>query len=181
MGDHTPVPYQTQKKATFQPKNRDHPRCGVLHQSLEIPHSLSSGELGWRSMVPQAGECMERASSLAPMLFLEQRCSYAAVTNPSVCTRQDDQLSAQRAPSELLSALDSICLYRIEDWWTYELCYKKHVRQFHKVQHSILSSTWHLPCAGLWKTLPLDMYCRGCPHMGIIERQYCRGCCGQQG
>ena len=36
-------------------------------------------------------------------------------------------------PSDLLSALDSLCLYRIEDWWTYELCYKKHVRQFHKV------------------------------------------------
>ncbi len=39
----------------------------------------------------------------------------------------------QKDPSELLSALDSLCLYRIEDWWTYELCYKKHVRQFHKV------------------------------------------------
>ena len=24
------------------------------------------------------------------------------------------------------------CFYRLEDWWTYELCYKKHVRQFHR-------------------------------------------------
>ncbi len=38
----------------------------------------------------------------------------------------------QKKPSELLSVLDSLCMYRIEDWWTYELCYKKHVRQFHK-------------------------------------------------
>ncbi|BDA50418.1 probable protein OS-9 at N-terminal half [Coccomyxa sp. Obi] len=39
---------------------------------------------------------------------------------------------SQKSPSELLSVLDSLCMYRIEDWWTYELCYKKHVRQFHK-------------------------------------------------
>ncbi len=38
----------------------------------------------------------------------------------------------QKSPSELLSALDTLCLYRIDDWWTYELCYKRHVRQFHK-------------------------------------------------
>lgn len=37
-----------------------------------------------------------------------------------------------KKPSELLAVLDSLCMYRIEDWWTYELCYKKHVRQFHK-------------------------------------------------
>ncbi|KAK9846587.1 hypothetical protein WJX81_007190 [Elliptochloris bilobata] len=37
-----------------------------------------------------------------------------------------------RRPSELLEALDGLCFYRVEDWWTYELCYKKAVRQFHK-------------------------------------------------
>ena len=40
--------------------------------------------------------------------------------------------AADKTPSELLSMLDSLCFYRIEEWWTYELCYKKHVRQFHK-------------------------------------------------
>ena len=49
----------------------------------------------------------------------------------------------QKDPSELLSALDSLCLYRIEDWWTYELCYKKHVRQFHKVCTHTCPSTPH--------------------------------------
>ena len=24
------------------------------------------------------------------------------------------------------------CFYRLDDWWTYELCYQKHVRQFHR-------------------------------------------------
>lgn len=36
-----------------------------------------------------------------------------------------------------MSVLDSLCMYRIEDWWTYELCYKKHVRQFHKEQDKV--------------------------------------------
>ncbi|CAL8464823.1 g4358 [Coccomyxa elongata] len=48
----------------------------------------------------------------------------------------------QKKPSELLSVLGSLCMYRIEDWWTYELCYKKHVRQFHKDEkapHQVLA------------------------------------------
>lgn len=40
--------------------------------------------------------------------------------------------ATQKSPSELLAPLDTLCLYRIEDWWTYELCYAKSVRQFHK-------------------------------------------------
>lgn len=24
------------------------------------------------------------------------------------------------------------CFYRLEDWWTYELCHQQHVRQFHR-------------------------------------------------
>ncbi|CAL5229222.1 g12505 [Coccomyxa viridis] len=52
---------------------------------------------------------------------------------------KDDEQNMQKDPSELLSALDSLCLYRIEDWWTYELCYKKHVRQFHKDAENAMS------------------------------------------
>ena len=61
----------------------------------------------------------------------------------AVC--KDDQQTTQKSLSELLSALDSLCLYRVEDWWTYELCYKKHVRQFHKVQRPNLQCTQHVP------------------------------------
>lgn len=28
--------------------------------------------------------------------------------------------------------LDGVCYYRAEEWWTYELCFNKGVRQFHK-------------------------------------------------
>ncbi len=31
------------------------------------------------------------------------------------------------------------CAYRVEDWWTYEVCYKKHVRQYHKDQNKVVS------------------------------------------
>ena len=58
-----------------------------------------------------------------------------------------------KKPSELLSVLDSLCMYRIEDWWTYELCYKKHVRQFHKDE-----KVW--PCAG--------PCCRFMPHARLL-------------
>ena len=50
------------------------------------------------------------------------------------CFCKVEKQAKKKDPSELLSALDSVCLYRMEDWWTYELCYKKHVRQFHKVK-----------------------------------------------
>lgn len=35
------------------------------------------------------------------------------------------------------------CFYRLEDWWTYELCYEKHVRQFHR-EKEVLSSEYSL-------------------------------------
>lgn len=48
--------------------------------------------------------------------------------------RRPQVAGAGEAPSELLEALDGVCFYRVEDWWTYELCYKKAVRQFHKAR-----------------------------------------------
>jgi len=32
---------------------------------------------------------------------------------------------------EFLSSLEGSCFYRVEGWWTYELCYGKALRQFH--------------------------------------------------
>lgn len=49
--------------------------------------------------------------------------------------------AAKKTPSELMSVLDSLCFYRIEEWWTFELCYKKHVRQFHKEHDKVRASS----------------------------------------
>ena len=53
----------------------------------------------------------------------------------------DGALAAEKTPSDLLAPLDALCLYRIEDWWTYELCYAKSVRQFHKEGDKARNST----------------------------------------
>eukprot|EP00850_Spirogloea_muscicola_P024860 SM001647S02502 [mRNA] locus=s1647:248:1732:- [translate_table: standard] len=37
----------------------------------------------------------------------------------------------RNSPEELLDAMRDICFLREEGWWTYELCYKKHLRQYH--------------------------------------------------
>ncbi|KAG2498656.1 hypothetical protein HYH03_003402 [Edaphochlamys debaryana] len=38
--------------------------------------------------------------------------------------------TATKTPFELLEAMNSLCLYRQEGLWTYEVCYKKGTRQF---------------------------------------------------
>ncbi|GAQ84749.1 protein OS-9 [Klebsormidium nitens] len=38
----------------------------------------------------------------------------------------------QQSPGEVLKGHRNVCFYLIDGWWTYEFCYRKHVRQFHK-------------------------------------------------
>lgn len=44
------------------------------------------------------------------------------------------------SPAELLDQLRSLCLYRQEGLWTYEVCYKKQTRQFRQAMHRIVSN-----------------------------------------
>lgn len=39
--------------------------------------------------------------------------------------------AAAPLPSTLVASLSGACFLRMEDWWTYEYCHGKHVRQFH--------------------------------------------------
>uniref|UniRef100_A0A671QKM7 Endoplasmic reticulum lectin n=1 Tax=Sinocyclocheilus anshuiensis TaxID=1608454 RepID=A0A671QKM7_9TELE len=55
---------------------------------------------------------------------------------PSLSSNQEDDVKEYDGPSpaELLEPLfkQSSCSYRIESYWTYEVCHGKHVRQYHE-------------------------------------------------
>ncbi|GJP47101.1 hypothetical protein CLOM_g6336 [Closterium sp. NIES-68] len=39
---------------------------------------------------------------------------------------------SRKSPEDLLDAMKGLpCFYRQDGWWTYEFCYKKHIRQMH--------------------------------------------------
>ena len=58
-------------------------------------------------------------------------CNYEVVVcSPSLCTQPEPQ-KRNASASELLKALDGTCLQRHEGWWSFELCYGTHARQFH--------------------------------------------------
>lgn len=53
-----------------------------------------------------------------------------------------------RPPSAIVAAaLTSTCQVRHEDWWTYEFCYGKHVRQYHVEGGGVATAT-STPAAG---------------------------------
>lgn len=54
----------------------------------------------------------------------ESCCSVASGSVFYFATIRSEQMSASYAAG--------LCFYRAEDWWTYEVCYKRHVRQFHR-------------------------------------------------
>jgi len=45
-----------------------------------------------------------------------------------------------KSPEELLDDLGEFCSYRVEEWWTYELCYKKAARQYHTENGKVTDS-----------------------------------------
>lgn len=58
-------------------------------------------------------------------------------TGTSITTASQGSLAAQKKPTQLLEALAEHCYYQYEDWWSYEVCYGKHVRQYHKAGESV--------------------------------------------
>ena len=59
------------------------------------------------------------------------RCSLPLIT-PEQETRAEDDQTEMPDIAQLLAPLeDAPCLYKTKDWWTYEVCFKRHVRQYH--------------------------------------------------
>jgi hypothetical protein len=46
-------------------------------------------------------------------------------------TREPDAETTITEARRVLDSLSNWCAYRVEGWWTYEVCYKKKVRQYH--------------------------------------------------
>jgi hypothetical protein len=58
-------------------------------------------------------------------------CKYEVVVcSPALCVH-DAPDPKNASAQELLKALDGTCLQRHEGWWSFELCYGTHARQFH--------------------------------------------------
>ncbi|CAI6009499.1 unnamed protein product, partial [Closterium sp. NIES-65] len=50
---------------------------------------------------------------------------------------------SRKSPGGLLGAMKGLpCFYRQDGWWTYEFCYKKHIRQMH-IEHLLRRLTYH--------------------------------------
>jgi hypothetical protein len=77
-------------------------------------------------------------------------CSYEAVIcTPLACGSGGprDQPTDPRnvSASALLEPLSGLCFTRHEGWWSYELCYKRQIRQFHLVTNASASAATR-PC-----------------------------------
>ncbi len=71
-------------------------------------------------------------------------CAYrATVCTPLLCKREVVPPVADASPGQALTsvmkALNSTCLMKQEEWWTYELCFAKGIRQLRiNNEHSVL-------------------------------------------
>jgi len=56
--------------------------------------------------------------------------------------------------SSLLEPLASTCLYRLTGWWTYEICHRKHIKQFHQTADGSVDSAVYF--LGKWEAEESD-------------------------
>ena len=55
----------------------------------------------------------------------------------------NDPSTTEKSPEEMVNELGDFCVYRVEEWWTYELCYKKSAQQYH-AQNNKVVDRYHL-------------------------------------
>ena len=72
-------------------------------------------------------------------------CSYRIVfVTPLACQgvplREDSSEGGPETPAEAMRRMDGKCVYRVEGWWQYELCFGRHLRQFHLEGDKVMPS-----------------------------------------
>mmetsp|Transcript_11725 Transcript_11725/g.14615 ORF Transcript_11725/g.14615 Transcript_11725/m.14615 type:complete len:403 (-) Transcript_11725:1306-2514(-) len=76
--------------------------------------------------------CVEGAHTVVSMVSEEKVHSYSILLHTNLVCDTSGEVQIRK----LLSPLEGHCLQRVDGWWTYELCYKKYVRQFHRGKNS---------------------------------------------
>ncbi|XP_061180649.1 protein OS-9-like [Saccostrea echinata] len=60
------------------------------------------------------------------------RCTIPSQMEAEKQKEEEEKIAMETGVPELLKAMESgPCLFKTRDWWSYEFCYGKHVRQFH--------------------------------------------------
>ncbi|XP_064595061.1 protein OS-9-like [Liolophura sinensis] len=62
----------------------------------------------------------------------QYQCSFPDHSQQEKQKQEEEKLAVEIGIPELLRPLETgPCLIKVKDWWTYEFCYGKHVRQYH--------------------------------------------------
>eukprot|EP00735_Rhodelphis_limneticus_P013991 TRINITY_DN7965_c0_g1::TRINITY_DN7965_c0_g1_i1::g.15549::m.15549 TRINITY_DN7965_c0_g1::TRINITY_DN7965_c0_g1_i1::g.15549 ORF type:complete len:298 (+),score=40.37,sp/Q67WM9/OS9_ORYSJ/33.49/1e-29,PRKCSH/PF07915.8/4.6e-17,PRKCSH/PF07915.8/5.7e+03,PRKCSH_1/PF13015.1/3.1e-06 TRINITY_DN7965_c0_g1_i1:40-894(+) len=64
------------------------------------------------------------------------RCEIPQLLGENEDSKSDS--STQVKVETFLNKLNDLCFYKTEGWWTYEFCYKKHLRQFHQESDTVM-------------------------------------------
>eukprot|EP00878_Enallax_costatus_P012587 GHUV01013145.1.p1 GENE.GHUV01013145.1~~GHUV01013145.1.p1 ORF type:complete len:166 (+),score=42.77 GHUV01013145.1:253-750(+) len=101
--------------------------------------SLFDDELKASSVLPDLP--LGRSTIMTDAKGQQYNCSIpssASSWSTSVAQQQDTAPPppVTKTPFELLESLDGLCFYRQDGLWTYEVCHRKHVRQFRQVRYT---------------------------------------------
>ena len=62
-----------------------------------------------------------------------ETCKYEFKLCTSLLCKSSDPRAEQKAPTirQLLKPLENVCMQKHDGWWTYDFCYRQHIRQVH--------------------------------------------------
>lgn len=121
----------------------------IVAFSSTLVSQLSAEELKGRHMPMMDHEGFKYLCVLPDLADIEASIHQQGATLAGDLDRPEDEAeAADSAPadtspadagenlSQLLAKLEGSCLYRMDGWWTYELCIGRHLRQFHREPHA---------------------------------------------
>mmetsp|Transcript_14229 Transcript_14229/g.40269 ORF Transcript_14229/g.40269 Transcript_14229/m.40269 type:complete len:386 (-) Transcript_14229:195-1352(-) len=96
-------------------------------EDMEWVQTFVNGTNGRETRVVYLCEATTARMTVASIEEIELHKYEIHVQTPFACNA-----TAEWQAKQLLLPLIGQCVRRTEDWWTYELCFERHIRQFHK-------------------------------------------------